>query len=206
MALQEDIAIEVGQNGAVEAYAVLDKQNHLHAVFMDVVLDVHLVLDELYYGKDEVGVAEPAEHIVEDAQVLVLHAARDAVREGREDHTVDVGKRVFDVASHGEGIVVGVAGHADHEVYVHGAQHAACLLGGAHLCERGRIAQAKLHILVIDLLLHAPVVFKHESIVGVGHDKDVIDSSHHKVDKRHILKIKLAKLLWYVGLLFAHRL
>ena len=64
--LREDIVIEVRQHRGVEADVILNEQNHLHAGLADIVVDVHLVLQQFDDGHDEVGVAEPAEDIVED--------------------------------------------------------------------------------------------------------------------------------------------
>ena len=139
LALGENVVVEIGKNGAVEADAVLHEQNHLHATLLDVVLEVHLVLDELDDGENEVGVAQPAEHIVEDAEVLVLHALRYAMRERREHHVVHIRKSRLYVPRHRERVVVGIARHADHEVDVHGAEHLVSLFRGAHLREGGRI-------------------------------------------------------------------
>ena len=68
-----------------------------------------------------------------------------------------------------------------------GLQYLGRLLLGAHLREGGWIAQTQLHVLVVYLLLHAPVVLEHEGIVGVGHDEHVVDAAHHQIDKGHVL-------------------
>ena len=128
--LSQDIAVEVGQHGGVEADVVLNQQDHLHTGLVDVVLDVHLVLDELDDGEDQIGVAKPAEHVVEHRHVLVLYALRDAMGEGCQHHAGDGGVLGLHLAGHGEGIVVGVAGHTDHQVDVGSAQHLVGLGGG----------------------------------------------------------------------------
>ena len=46
---------------------------------MDVVVNVHLVFYQLDDGQDEIRIAQPAEHVVEDTHVLVLDALSDAV-------------------------------------------------------------------------------------------------------------------------------
>ena len=48
--LQHEL-IEFRQNGRVETYAVFYKKNHLHTHFLHVVLQVHLVFDELDDGQ-----------------------------------------------------------------------------------------------------------------------------------------------------------
>ena len=158
-------------------------------------VEVHLVLNELDDGKDEVGVAQPAEHIVEDAHVFVFYAAGDAVAEGREHHAGNVGHVGLHVACHVEGVVVGGAGHANHQVDAGLAHHGLGLLHGAHLCERWRIAQAQGGVFIENLLVNAAVVLQHEGIVGVGHDKHVEDAPRHQVHKRHVLQVELVPLL-----------
>ena len=198
LALEEDIAVEIGQHGGVEPDVVLDEQYHLHTGLLDVVLDVHLVLEQLDDGEDEVGVAEPAEDVVEDRHVLVLDAAGDAMRERREHHTRQVGEVGLDVACHGERVVIGIAGHADHQVDIGVGEHVACLLGGAHLGKRRWVAHTQLHILVEDFLVYTSIVLEHERVVGVGHDEHVEDAVGHEVDERHVFQIELRPLLWYV--------
>ena len=127
--LREDIVIEVRQHRGVEADVILDEQNHLHAGLADVVVDVHLVLQQLDDGHDEVRVAEPAEDIVEDGHVLVLNALGDAVREGCQHHAGNVRVGGLDLAGHGEGIVVGITRHTDNQVDVGGFQYGTGLLG-----------------------------------------------------------------------------
>ena len=55
--LRQYVIIKVREHGRVEADVVLDQQNHLHTSFVDVVLDVHLVLNELDDGENQVGIA-----------------------------------------------------------------------------------------------------------------------------------------------------
>ena len=102
-------------------------------------------------------------------------------------------------ARHVERVVVGVARHAYHEVYVGGLEHLVGLLGGCHLRERGRIAQPQVHVLVEYLLVNAAVVLEHERVVGVGHNQHVEYSARHQVDERHVLKVELVPLCRYLS-------
>ena len=77
--LCQDIVVEVRQHARIEADIVLHQQNHLHASFRHVVLDIHLVLNQFDNRQDEVRIAQPAEHIVESRHVLVLNALGDTV-------------------------------------------------------------------------------------------------------------------------------
>ncbi len=66
LTLGKNVVIQVGQHRGIETYAVLNEKYHLDARLLDVVFQIHAVLDEFYYREDEVGVAEPAEDVVED--------------------------------------------------------------------------------------------------------------------------------------------
>ena len=201
-ALREDIAVQVRQDGGIEADGVLYKQNHLYAHLADVMVDVHLVLHQLDDGQDEVGIAQPAENVVEDAQVLMLDALRDAVGERCQHHAVDAGELRFHGSRHVEGVIVGIARHADDQVDVYRAEYFGSLFGCRDLREGRRIAQPQFHVLVVDFLFHTSVVLEHEGIVRVGYNQDVVDTAHHQIDKTDIFQIKIAPL-W--GNLLTHR-
>ena len=195
--LRQNVVVEIGQHRGVEADVVLDEQNHLHTGLMDVVLNVHAVLQQLDDGEDEVGVAQPAEHVVEDAHVLVLDALGDAVREGGQHHAGHLRGHLLHVTGHGEGIVIGITRHADDEVDVGGLQHLVGLLGRRHLSERGRIAHAQLAVLVEQFLVNAPVILQHEGIIRVSHYQHMEDAPRHQIDERHVLQKEVIELLRY---------
>jgi len=58
-------------------------------------------------------------------------------------------------------------------------QYILSLFDGTHLCKCRRIAHSKLHILIVYLLFNAPIIFKHKGIIGVSHNQNVINASHH---------------------------
>ena len=89
--LRQDIVVKVWQHRRIEADVVLHQQYHLHARLLDIMFYVHLVLYQLDDGENQVGIAQPAEHIVEDGHVLILNTLGDAVRERRQHHAGNVG-------------------------------------------------------------------------------------------------------------------
>ncbi len=192
-ALLEYEFIEVGEDGGVEPDAVFDEEYHLYACG-EVVFEVHLILDKLDDGEQEVGVAEPAEDVFEGTEVFVLHALRDTVGEGCEDDDGDVGELCLDVACDVEDVVVVGTRHTDDEVEAvlteQGNDIALC--GGTE--ETGRVAQSEFGVFVEYLLIDASVVFKHEGIVGVGYDEDVEDATLHEVDEVGVTKLN--HLFW----------
>ena len=200
--LGEDIVIEVWQDGRVETDVILHQQDHLHTGLLDVVLDVHLVLQQFDDRHDKVGITQPAEHIIEHRHILVLDALRDTMRERRKYHTGNRGMSRLHLTGHREGIVVGITWHTDHEIDIRRAQHLVGLLCCRYLCEGRWVAHTQLHIFVENLLIDAPVVFEHEGVVRVSHDEHIEDAPRHQVHKRHILQIKLIPLLWYLACFF----
>ena len=192
LTLHQNIIVEVGENGGVETNAILHQQDHLHAALADVVVNIESVLDELDDGEDEVGVAQPAEHIVEDAQILVLHTARDAVAERGEHHAGDRCETGLDGTRHVESIIVCIAWHANDKVYADRTKYLLCLLDRRNLRKRGRIAQAKARVFIINFLLHASVILQHEGVIGVSDDEDVVDAAHHEIDERDVFHDEFA--------------
>lgn len=142
LTLLQDIVVEVGQDAGVEAYGIFYKQDHLHAGSLNIVVDIHAVLDELDNGEDKIGVAQPAKDIVEDAQVFVLHTLADAVRERREHHAVNVGELLLDASRYGKGVIVGISWHTDDKIDLGGIENFLGFLDGRHLGESRRIAEA----------------------------------------------------------------
>ena len=69
-ALLQHELVQIGQDAGVEAHVVLHHQDHLHAR-LHVVLQVHLVLDQLDDAEQQLCVAQPAKHVFEGAHVLV---------------------------------------------------------------------------------------------------------------------------------------
>ncbi len=179
-ALLEHETVEVGQYGRVETDGVLHQQYHLHAGF-HVVFQVHLVFYQLDDGEEQVGVAQPAEHVVEDGEVHVLHALPDAVAErGKHDDGNGGIVRLYaqrDV----EHVAVVRARHADNQVEDVPLQLLLRFLARGRLEEAGRIAQAELHVLVENLLFHPAVVLQHEGVVRVRDEQHVENAPFHQV-------------------------
>lgn len=86
LALLQYEFIQIGQDGGVKADAVFHQQDELHTHFVDVVLQVHLVLYQLDDGNQQVGVSQPAEHILKGTEVFIGNTLGDAVAERGKYH------------------------------------------------------------------------------------------------------------------------
>ena len=186
LTLGQDITVQIGQYRRIETDIILHQEDDLHTRLMDIVLQIHLILNQLDDREDEVRITQPTEDIVEDAHILVLHPSGDTVREGREHHDGYLGEVGLDIPGHVKGIIIRVAGHTHHQIDAFLAEHLGSLLGGGYLRERRRIAQSEFGIFIEDLLIHTSVVLQHKGIVGVGHDKHLEDTVRHQIDERHI--------------------
>ena len=129
LGLCKDIIIKVREHRGVETDVILDQHNHLHTRLMDIVLDVHLVLNQLDDREYQIGIAQPAEHIVEDGHILMLNALGNAMRERSQHNTRNMGSHLLDIAGNGKSIVVSITRHTDNEVDIGSLQHIAGLLG-----------------------------------------------------------------------------
>ncbi|CDD51019.1 conserved domain protein [Bacteroides sp. CAG:875] len=116
LALAEHELVEIGQHGRIEADRIFHEQNHLYANFLDVVLQVHLVLNQFDDGDQQVGISQPAEHVFKNAQVLVFHPFLDAMRKRSQHHQRQMGILPLDVAGNVEGVTIVRTRHADDQV------------------------------------------------------------------------------------------
>ena len=193
LALAEHELVEIGQYGRIEPDGVFHKQNHLYTDFLDVVLQVHLVLNQLDDGDQQVSIPQPAEHVFEDTQILVFHPFLDAMRKRSQHYQRQMGILPLDVAGDVEGVTVVGTRHTDDQVEHGVAQLLPCLLSRGHLGKTGWIAQAQVHVFIKDLLIDAAIVFEHERVVRIGHQQDVENTLCHQVGKLRILEIKLSE-------------
>ena len=179
--LQQDQLVEFGQIGRVEADRVLDEQDRLHAADRDVLLGVHLVLDELDDGDDQVRVAVPAEDVVESRAVLLPEPAVDVLREGGQQCDRDL--RVALLGEFGKGEDVGFADvvhRQDEVVGVVLGQRLERLAGRTHARERGRIRHVEVQILLIDLRFDVAVLLEDVAVVAAADEQDLVDAVFHE--------------------------
>ena len=142
---------QVRKHRRIEAHGVLHKHYHLHAHLQHVALGVHLVLEQLYYGEEQVDVAQPREHIVDMLQVLVGQAARHLLGEGREHHDWHVGMRLLDCRGPVECLRNVDAGHGYYQVEIlvlHGGEGFRHMRHARHSWRR---AEVERHILEVKL-------------------------------------------------------
>ena len=170
LALLEHKTIEVGQSRGVEADAVLNEENYLHSDRSTVLRRVPFVLNQLDDSHQQLGIAQPGEHVVYARQVLALHAAANFAGEGRQDYNGNRGMEVLDIAGGGKDIGARHIGHDDDELEIATGQlHEGFFLGG-HAGEPRRISQAERCIFIEDEFVNAAIVFKHEGIVFGGNE------------------------------------
>ena len=193
LALLQDELVEIGQDGRVEADVVFDDENHLHTR-LHVMLQIHAVFHQLDDGDEQVGVAQPTEDGLEDAQIDVLHTRRDAVAEGREHDDGHGGMVALERRGDVEHVVVGRRGlgrHTDDEVDAARLHDAVGLVLRIGLKETRREAQAQLGILLEDFFVDTAVVFQHERVIRIGHNQHIADAPLHQVNELSVMKLEL---------------
>ena len=183
LALFEDVIIKVRQYRTIESDGVFHQENHLHTCLLDVVLQIHLILYQLDDGENEIGVAQPTKHVVEDAQVLIFHSLGNAMGKWGQHHAMDIRELGLHVTSHIKGIIVGIARHTNDQVDIRGTQHLGCLLGSRNLGKGRRITKSQFDIFIIDFLLNTPIVLQHKGIIRISNYQDIINATHHQIDK-----------------------
>ena len=202
-ALLKDELIEGRQYAGIEADAVLYDQQHLHACRPYVVFQVHAVFHQLDDGEQQFRVSQPAEDVLEDAQVFVLHTLRNAVTERREHH--DRRRRVIllDFPRDVEDRVVFSSRHHDDEVHLTSGHRLFGFLSAMHLEESRWEAKSQLCVFREYLLIHSTVVLQHEGIVGICDEKHVVNAVEHQVNEgsifqRHSSYLRLKELRYTI--------
>ena len=179
--LQQDQLVELGQVGGVEADRVLDQEDGLPAPFENILVGVHLVLDELDDTDDQVCVSVPGEDVVEARMVLLLDAAVDVLGEGGEQRDGDVGMALLDDVGECEDVGLSDVVHREDEVVgVVFAQGLEGLGRGAHAGERRGVRHVEVDILLVDLGFDVSVLFEDVSVVAAADEEDLVDPVFHE--------------------------
>ncbi len=114
--LQQQQFVKFGQVGGVEADRILDQQDGLHTAVQDVFLGVHLVLDQLDDGDDELRIAVPREDVVQSRTVLLFDAAVDVFRKRGQQRNRNLRETLLDRLGEGEDVGFADVVHRQDEV------------------------------------------------------------------------------------------
>jgi len=182
--------VEVGQYRGVEAHRVFDQHDNLHAR-LGVFFDVHLVFKQLDDSQQQVGISQPAEHVVDAAEVLFFESPRYLPGKGGEQHDGYVGVVVLYLLGLFVGLAVFGIGYGDDEVKPFGRQLLEGIFEVVYLGYAGRRTQVERGVFKEYLLLDAAVFFEYERIVVGGNQQHVEDAFLHEVGKRGIFEIEL---------------
>ena len=177
--LLEHQLVEQRQISRIVADGILYQKNGTHSLFEAVVLRIHLVLDELDDGQDQVGAVVPAEGVIDTRTILFEQLLVDFLGKGGQDHhrcirtlfLYDVGKV--------KNLVTTVV-HQDEEIVIFLLNHLHRLGNGLGTVERRRIGKAQFRIFAIHLLLNVTVLFENETVVIVTNQENPADSPGHK--------------------------
>ena len=194
LALLQHELIQMRQGGRIETDGIFHQQDNLHPHACRVVGGVHLVLDEFDDGKQQLGIAQPAEHIVDGAQILVGYPLGNLAGEWCQDDNRDVRVARLDFRRRGENIPVIHVRHTDNQLEITVLQLRQRLILGRHLREAGRIAQTERRIFVENLFVHTPIVFQHKGVVFRRDKQHIINALIHQIGKRGVFKHQILKI------------
>ena len=139
LTLFKNIIIKIWQNRTIETYRIFYQKYHLDTCLLNIMLQIHLILYQLNNRKDQVGITQPTEHIIEDAQILILHTLGNTMREWSQHNTVNIRKLTFDIAGNIESIIISITWHTNHQIYNCRTQDSSCLFCGRNLGKSWRI-------------------------------------------------------------------
>ncbi len=191
--LFEDEFVDDGEHRGVESDGVFDEEDHLDPDAVDVVVGVHLVLEELDDGQEEVDVAQPGEDVVYPGEVFVGEPAGYFLGEGGQDDDGHPGVEVADAAGACEGLADVVAGHHDDEVEALDGEDVegfGGVEGAGDARGRGEVERG---VFEVELFFDAAVLLHHEGVVGRGDEKHVEYPFLHQRLEGGVLEIELAE-------------
>ena len=197
--LFKDDLVNIGEITGIEADGVLHEQDGLHADFPDVVVDVHFIFDQFDDGQQKVGIAKPAEDIIDNAFSGFIEFQGDFTGKGGQDHDWD--RRVFqlDFFSKAEGIHFFGGKHDDDQVYFFLVKYfESFFLGGGKVKLRW-VAKAEGNIFDKDLLIDTTVVFQHKGVVSAGDQQHVVNTAAHQFIERCVAEIIFWGAIGYAG-------
>ena len=131
---------------------------------------VHLVLDELDDGNDEVGGVVPVEIEVDGAAVVLLDAVVHLLAECREEYDRAVGLQAFGLLGKLPDLVAAGAVDDGYEVKAFAQMHFhERFVRGLSPYDSRRVAQVKLGILLCYLHVYSSVFLQGKAVVVVAH-------------------------------------
>ena len=179
--MQQHKFIDRGQVGRVVADRVLNQQNRLHTTLQDILVGIHSILDQLDDGDNQIGIAVPAEDVVQSRTILLLDATIDILREASQQHHGHLRVALLDDAREGKHIGLAHVVHRQNEVETTLRLQTLQRLGSrADARQRGRVAHIEVHILLVDLRLDVAVLFENIAVVAATYEQDLVDSVAHK--------------------------
>ena len=180
--LLQDKLIEIRKQGRIETDAVLNHKNHLHTC-CQVVIQIHLILNQFDDGQQQFRITQPAEHIFEHTQIFILHTARDAMREGSEHHNGECRELSLDASSNIEHIIISRSWHTNDQIKLRPANQSCRILLRSSTEETRRITQTQLRILIKNLFIHTSIIFQHEGIIGIRNNQHIEHALLHQIHK-----------------------
>ena len=180
-ALLENHPVELRKIGGVVPYRVLHQENALYAHLKYVIISIFQVLKQLDDSHDQVGIAVPAEHIVDSRSVLTCNPLVHFLREMRKKHKRKTATFLLQIRSQIEHLLVTDVVHTYDHIDTHSRlQHLTCLRRRLHPDEFRRGAEVQVDIFLIDLCLNLTVLFKDKGIVVAAYHQDSPYAKAHK--------------------------
>ncbi len=143
LALLQHELIQMRQSRRIETDGIFHQQDNLHTDTGRIIRRIHLVLDQLDDGKQQLRISQPAKHIVDRTQIFIGNPLGHLFREGGKDYDRYIGIMNLDFRRRRKNIAVIHIRHADDQFEITVFQLGKCLLLCRHLCETRRVTKAE---------------------------------------------------------------
>ena len=188
LTLGEDKLIKIRQDRRIETDGIFHQQDHLNANFIDIMLQIHLILDQLDDGQEQIRISQPAKYIFKYTQIFMFHTRPDTM--GKRSQNDQRNMRIFllDLTSDIKRIAVVGSGHTDYQIKHCISQLSPGIFFRRNLRETRRITQAEVHIFNKDLFVYPTVILQHKCIVRIGNQQDIKDTFRHQIGELGIFE------------------
>jgi len=108
--------IKVRQNRRIETNRIFYQQDHLDTYRIYILLSIHFIFYQFDDSQQKIGIAKPAEYIIDTTEILITDPPRYFLRERGQHHDRNIGINVFYLLRFFKRITIFNSRHGNYQV------------------------------------------------------------------------------------------
>jgi len=166
--LLKNILVQMRHNRRIPTYRVFNKKNNLNPNRIDIFFHVHSVFNQFDNSQEDIGITQPAKHIIDSAQIFVCQSLRNRRRKRSKNHNGNFGIFFFNIFCPFKRINAIATRHGNNQFKSTGAKQLIGFFFIRNKRKTWRITQIQSSIFIKNLLVNSSVFFQHKCIVFTG--------------------------------------